>query len=164
MQTLKSVLFIAMGSVACQLGAGEPFPETARGGIVATFSLSDLKERTSSFGVGINAGWGFWKASENSEVGLYLEHRVYSGAEGRTHLSDLGVDLRSRLYRGFYDRFGLSAERVESPGNRETIKLGGVFGVGYRFDGPLGIELYSTHLASSKPASSTVNLSLIWYF
>jgi len=147
------------------LRAGVPSVESIRAGFTISAPLGGFKDIASSLaGFGVAAGWRFWDMSPDCRVGLFLEHRVYSTATDRAALTDLGFDLRTRIRGGFYNRLGLSGERVVFPGDRTTTKLGGVFGFGYRTSGPLGFELYTTHLAASRPSATTLNVAVTWHF
>lgn len=158
----RSVFFLL--GAASTLLAADP-PQTGFwAGVVGGFPLSDFKDRTSTSGPGISAGWSFWQIAPGSALGLYLEHRSFASNPARATLTDLGFDLRGSIHGGFYDRFGLSAERVDVPGTKATTKLGGRFGVGYRFDSPLGIEIYTSHLAASRPPATTINVAVLWAF
>ncbi|WP_257313428.1 hypothetical protein [Geothrix fuzhouensis] len=157
------VLCVCFHSMA--LRAEAPAAESFRVGILGSAPLGGFKDlASSSAGFGVAAGWRFWDMSPDCRVGLFLEHRVYSTATDRAALTDLGVDLRTRIRGGFYNRLGLGGERVDFPGDRTTTKLGGVFGFGYRTSGPLGFELYTTHLAASHPSATTLSAAVMWHF
>jgi hypothetical protein len=131
---------------------------------VGAFPLSDVPDRTSGAGVGLSAGWTFWQVSPGGTLGLRLAHRTFGTPTDRATVTDAGFDLCTRIRGGFYDRFSLGAARVDLPGQSATTKLAGEFGIGYRFEVPVGLEVYHTRLAASAPPSATVNLAVSWYF
>ncbi|WP_243318925.1 hypothetical protein [Geothrix paludis] len=164
MNQLKIPLGFLLTTMAfSSLKAEEP-KERFRVGLVASFPISDFKDSTSSAGPGISAGWSFWTISPNTSAGMYLENGWYSADSGTAVLTNLGFEMRSRLNGGFYDRYGIGAVRVKAPTSEATIKLGGVFGFGYRFSDAVGIELYGAFLASSQPPASTLNMAVVWNF
>lgn len=132
--------------------------------LIGSFPQSDLKELASDSGIGLSVGWTFWQMSPSCRLGAFLEHRTYSTPSERVKLSDAGMDLFTSIKGGFYNRLALGAERVEFPGFSATIKLVGEFGLGYRFKAPLGVEVYESHLAASSPSTTTLNLTVSWYF
>lgn len=102
--------------------------------------------------------------SPNCRAGFFVEHRIYTTDTDRATLTDFGFDIRTHIHGGFYNRLGLSGERGDFPGAGATIKLGGVFGFGYRTHGPMGFEVYTTHLAASRPSATTINAAVFWHF
>jgi hypothetical protein len=147
------------------LKADAPSAKSFRAGIVGSVPLGRFRDlASSSAGFGVTAGWRFWEMSPNCRAGLFLEHRSYSTNTNRATLTDLGFDIRTHIHGGFYNRLGLSGERADFPGAGATIKLGGVFGFGYRTLGPIGLEVYTTHLAASRPSATTINAAVLWHF
>lgn len=158
-----SLLFLAgtsLSLIAGDRGASNAFQV----GLVGSFPLSNFKDRTGSSGLGISAGWGFWKMSADSTANTFLEYRTYSANSGHATLADLGFDIQWKIQGGFYTRLGLSAERIHQPNANDTTKLGGIFGFGYRSKGSVGAEVYETHLASSNPSATTLNIAVTWSF
>lgn len=162
MKPLLRCLPILLAPALLAGGAPEhPF----RIGIVGAFPLSDFKDRTSGAGVGLSAGWAFWQVSPGSTLGLRLAHRTFGTPTDRATVTDAGFDLCTRIRGGFYDRISLgAAARVDLPGQSATTKLAGEFGIGYRFEVPVGLEVYHARLAASAPPSATVNVAVSWYF
>jgi hypothetical protein len=72
--------------------------------------------------------------------------------------------MKSRIKGGFYDRFGIGAIRVKLPNEKATTKLVGVFGIGYRFNNALGLEIYSSSPPSSNSPASTLNMAIVCNF
>lgn len=165
-QTLwRRVLILCICFSPIVLRADAPSPEPFRVGILGSVPLAGFKDvASSSAGFGISAGWRFWKMSPSCRAGVYLEHRTFSTDTDQANLTDLGFDLHTHIHGGFYNRLGLSGERVDFPGVRATTKLGGVFGFGYRTSGSLGFEVYTTHLAASRPSATTINAAVLWHF
>lgn len=135
-----------------------------RASLIGSFPLSDLKDQTSTSGFGLSAGWSFWQMSPNCRLGTYVAFRSYSTRTERAYLLDAGLDLRTTIQGGFYNRIAIGAERIRLPGTTATTKLGGEFGFGYRFKAPIGIELYESRTAASSPSNSTINVAVSWCF
>jgi hypothetical protein len=161
MKQLLRCLPILLAQALLAGGAPErPF----RVGILGAFPLSDFKDRTSGSGVGLSAGWALWQMTPDTTLGLRLAHRSFATPTDRATVTDAGFDLCTRVRGGFYDRFAIGAARVDLPGRPATTKLAGEFGIGYRFEVPVGLEVYHARLAASEPPSATVNVAVSWYF
>jgi hypothetical protein len=162
---MKTLALLPMLALACPVFAqGSAQSLQRRVGLVASLPLSDLKDLTTGSGVGLSAGWGFLQLSPNCTLGAFMEYRSFSSPSEKISLSDTGLDLHTTIKGGFYNRLGIGAERVKFPMLPSTIKLMGEFGFGYRFDIPIGVELYESHLAASTPTTTTLNFALSWYF
>ena len=160
---LTSLLVLLVpGSWLCQ--AAEPTSESFRVAVVAGIPQSSFKDLTSSSGFGFSAGWNFWSMSPNTNAGIYFENIWYSIDSQQAVLTNVGLDMKSRIKGGFYDRFGIGAIRVKLPNEEATTKLVGIFGIGYRFNKAFGLEIYSSSLPSSNPPASTLNMAIVWNF
>ena len=158
-------LILALTTTSAVFGyAREPTDLGLRASLIGSFPLSDLKDQTSTSGFGLSAGWSFWQMSPSCRLGAYVAFRSYSSRTGRANLSDAGLDLRTTIQGGFYNRIAIGAERIQLPGTPATTKLGGEFGFGYRFKVPIGIEVYESRIAASSPSNSALNVAVSWYF
>lgn len=158
-----SILFLLVASAWPSL-AQSPKEPAGRVSLIGSFPQSDLKDLTSGAGLGLSAGWTFWQMAPSCRLGAFVAFRTYGTPSERVNLSEAGVDLFTALKGGLYNRLALGAERVDLPGFPATIKLVGEFGVGYRFKAPLGIEVYESHLAASRPSTTSLNVAVAWYF
>ncbi len=158
-----SILLLLVASALPSL-AQSPDEPSRRVSLIGSFPQSDLKDLTSGAGIGLSAGWTFWQMSPSCRLGAFLAYRTYATPSERVNLSDAGMDLFTTIQGGLYNRLAIGAERVDIPGFPATIKLVGEFGVGYRFKAPLGVEVYESHLAASRPSTTTLNVAVAWYF
>lgn len=160
----KPSFLLLLVAAACPSFAQDSKDLPRRVSLIGAFPQSGLKDLTSGAGVGLSAGWTFWQMSPSCRLGTFLEHRTFAMSSGRVNLSDAGMDVFTSLKGGFYNRLAVGAERIEFPGFPATIKLVGEFGLGYRFKAPLGVEVYESHLAASRPSATTLNVAVSWYF
>lgn len=158
-----SILLLLVASALPSL-AQSPNDPSRRVNLIGSFPRSDLKDLTSGAGIGLSAGWTFWQMSPSCRIGAFLAYRTFAMPSERVNLSDAGLDLFTPIKGGLYSRLATGAERVDIPGFPATIKLVGEFGLGYRFKAPLGVEVYESHLAASRPSTTTLNVAVSWYF